>query len=186
MKDKLLLVGSGGLGRVVSEHASKKYDCFFVDDAYDIGTNICGITVVGHIADIDGLFPEFRQLVVTIGNNELREKIYINARKTGYIFPDIIADNVYISQFAKIGEGCIFLNNVCIQNGSQVGNGVVLNPNVEIHHDSFVDDNSLIYTNSVIRTNAKIGKRVKIGSNVSIGNDIEIKNDLVIENGQCL
>ena len=32
MKEKLLLVGAGGLGRVVSEHAGKIYDCAFLDD----------------------------------------------------------------------------------------------------------------------------------------------------------
>ncbi len=32
MKQKLLLPGAGGLGRVVVEHASALYDCSFHDD----------------------------------------------------------------------------------------------------------------------------------------------------------
>lgn len=36
MKEKLLLVGAGGFGRVVLEHAIGVYDCAFVDDGQDI------------------------------------------------------------------------------------------------------------------------------------------------------
>lgn len=183
MKEKLILVGSGGLGRVTLEHAIKKYDCYFVDDGYEIGYEICGIKVIGHISDLPDLFPEYRNLIVTIGNNELREKIYMKAKNTGYSFPNIICNTAYISPFAHIGSGCIFLNNVCVQNGTTVGNGVVLNPGVEIHHDSTVSDYSLIYTNSVIRTMAEVGKRVKIGSNCTICNNKIIEDDDIVEDG---
>ena len=37
MKEKLLLVGAGGFGRVVLEHAQKHFDCAFVDDGYETG-----------------------------------------------------------------------------------------------------------------------------------------------------
>ena len=67
-----------------------------------------------------------------------------------------------------------------------VGNGVLLNPGVEIHHDSFVDDYALIYTNSVVRTQAKIGRRVRIGSNVTISNNIVVPEDADIKNGETL
>ena len=186
MSEKLLIVGSGGFGRVVSEHALKAYECSFVDDGYEAGTEICGVKVVGHIADLASLFSEYKLLAVAIGNNSFRERIYHEAKKIGFQLPNIIANNVYISPYAKLGYGCVLLNNVCLQNGSTVGNGVILNPGVEIHHDSIVEDFVLIYTNSVIRTNAKVGKRVKIGSNVSVGNNIVIEADSIIDNGMSL
>ena len=43
MKDKLLLVGAGGLGRVTLEHTMEKYQCHFVDDSYPVGMEICGM-----------------------------------------------------------------------------------------------------------------------------------------------
>lgn len=184
--EKLLLVGAGGFGRVVLEHASRAYDCAFVDDGYEKGAEICGAKVVGNLSDIASLYPEYRFLSVTIGNTVLRDKIYNQAREIGYEFPNIIGCNVYISSYAHVGEGCVILNNVTIQNGSKVGNGVILNPGVEIHHDSQVDDFSLIYTNSVVRTYAKVGKRVKIGSNVSISNEAIIEDDSIIEDGAVI
>jgi sugar O-acyltransferase (sialic acid O-acetyltransferase NeuD family) len=186
MKEKLLLVGSGGFGRVTLEHAMKVYDCYFVDDGYVIGNEICGAQVVGHTYDLLNLFSDYKQLVVTMGNNAFREKIYKEAEKIGYVFPNIICESVYISPFAKIGNGCVILNNVTIQNGSTVGNGVVLNPGVEIHHDSIIEDYALIYANSVVGTMAKVGTRAKLGSNVTISNNIVVNDDAVIDNGVSL
>jgi len=183
---KLLLVGAGGFGRVVLEHARNDYDCAFVDDGYEKGAEICGIKVVGKLDDLVNLYPEYNLISVTIGNNALRGKVYSRAIQIGYDFPNIIGQNVYISPYASIGTGCVLLNNVTIQNGSKVGSGIILNPGVEIHHDSEVGDYSLIYTNSVIRTYARIGKRVKIGSNVSISNEAIVEDDSIIEDGAVI
>ena len=72
MKEKLLLVGAGGFGRVVMEHAiEQQYDVFFVDDGYDIGADVCGIKNVGHIEDLERLFCDYKKLVVSIGNNRI-------------------------------------------------------------------------------------------------------------------
>lgn len=186
MREKLLLVGSGGFGRVVSEHAVKEYDCAFVDDGYAIGTIICGIPVVGKIADLTQLRNDYDKLVVTIGNNKLRESIYEQGQKLGYEFPNIVSQSAYVSPYSKLGWGCVLLNNVSVQNGSIVGNGVLLNHGVEIHHDCLVDDYCLIYSNSVVRTFVRVGKRVRIGSNVSISNDVAIGDDSDIKNGETL
>ena len=111
MKEKLLLVGAGGLGRVVSEHAGKIYDCAFLDDGKPSGTIVCGVPVIGTVKDLEKFYPEYDKLVVTIGNNPLRERIYQEAARVGYAFPNIILSSVYVSPYAQIGQGCIFLNN---------------------------------------------------------------------------
>ena len=170
-KEKLLLVGAGGFGRVVSELARQTYDCAFVDDGVDIGTVICDIPVIGHTENLLELFAEYKNLVIVIGNNVVRERIYDLAKDIGYSFPNLISPSVYISPYAKLGWGCVILNNAVVQNGSIVGNAVLINPGVEIHHDSSVGDYDLIYTNSVIRTYAKVGKSVRIGSNVTVCNN---------------
>ena len=171
MASKLLLVGAGGFGRVALEHVVEQYDCAFVDDGPELGTLVNGVAVIGRISDLQRLHDEagYEQLVVTIGNNKLREEIYNKAKAFGYSFPNIICTSAYVSRYAELGSGC-----------------VLLNPGVEVHHDSFVDDCSLIYTNSVVRTLAHVGKRVRIGSNVSISNNVNIADDSDIPNGTTL
>ena len=59
-KEKLLLVGAGGFGRMVAEQAMlHQYDCAFVDDGQSVGVEICGIPVVGGLADLPELRKEY-------------------------------------------------------------------------------------------------------------------------------
>lgn len=175
-KEKLLLVGAGGFGRVVSELARQTYDCAFVDDGAEIGAIICDVSVIGRTADLQTLWGSYQKLVVVIGNNAVRERIYDMAKHIGYGFPNLISPSAYVSPYAKLGWGGIILNNAVVQNGSTVSNGVLINPGVEIHHDALVGDCTLIYTNSVVRTGAKVGRCVRIGSNVTICNNAVVPN----------
>lgn len=186
MRDKLLLVGAGGLGRVTVEHATRTFDCAFVDDGYPVGTEICGSPVVGAIQDLARLREKYTDLVVTIGDNHLREQIYRQAEELDFAFPNVVARTAYVSPFAQLGWGCILLNNAVVQNGAQVGNGVLLTVGVEAHHDCFIDDFSLVYTNSVIRTGAKVGKRAKVGSTVTVSNFAAVPEDAVIPDGSVV
>lgn len=173
-KEKLLLVGAGGFGRMVTEQAMLQYDCAFVDDGQPVGAEICGVPVVGGIADLPELHKKYALLVVGIGNNSFRAQVYEKAAAWGYTSPNIIAPSAYVSPFAKIGVGCVILQNACVQNGAVVGNGVLLNAGAEVHCDAVVEDYALIYTNSVVRTGAKVGKYVRIGSNVTICNNATV------------
>ena len=170
-KEKLLLIGAGGFGRMVAEQAMLQYDCAFVDDGQDVDTEIYGIPVVGGLADLPELRNDYTLLVVGIGNNQFRAQVYEKAKALGYAFPNIIAPSAYVSPFAKIGCGCVLMQNACIQNGSAVGNGVLMNAGTEVHCGVTVEDYVLLYTNSTVRTGAKVGTCVRIGGNVTICND---------------
>lgn len=182
--EKLLLVGAGGFGRVVLEHAGALYDCAFVDDG--VAKEVDGVPVIGKIDDLANLFPTYKLLLVTIGNNDLREEIYNEAAEIGYTFPNIIASSAYVSPHAYIGVGNVILNNVVIQNNAKMGNGCILNPGVELHHDSTIGNNVLIYTNSVIRSLTHVGDRVWIGSAATVSTRAIVADGQTIEDCQCV
>ena len=125
-------------------------------------------------------------MVVTIGDNRLREEIYRQAEALGFAFPNVVARSAYVSPFAQLGWGCILLNNAVVQNGAQIGNGVVLTVGVEAHHDCAIEDFALVYTNSVVRTGAKIGEGAKIGSTATVGNFVQVPEDAVIPDGAAI
>ncbi len=179
--EKLLLVGAGGFGRVVLEHASRLYDCAFLDDG--ALTSVDGTPVIGKTGDLESLFPAYKLLLVTIGNNALRAKIYRRAAEIGYSFPNIIVPSAYISPYASLGDGVIVLNNACVQNGAKVGSGTILNPGTEAHQDCVIGDYCLIYTNSVVRSLAHVGNRVRISSTATVSTGASVPNDSVIEDG---
>ena len=182
--EKLLLVGAGGLGRVVLEHASNLYDCAFLDDGEL--TVVDGVRVIGKTDDMASFYPEYRLLLVAIGNNKLRERFYREAADIGYSFPNIIHTTAYISPHARVGSGCVILNNVVVQNNAKCGDGCILNPGVELHHDSSIGSHCLVYTNSVIRSLTHVGDRVWIGSNATISTSAIVPNDGRVEDGETV
>ncbi len=182
--EKLLLVGAGGFGRVVLEHASLQYDCAFLDDGD--AKDVDGVPVIGSISDMEKYFPEYKYLLVTIGNNALRERLYKTASSIGFVFPNLIHPSAYVSRHAKLGSGVIILNNAVVQNGAKIGNGCILNPGVEAHHDSSIGDYCLIYTNSVVRSLTLVGERVWIGSTATISTSAYVPADSKIEDGAVI
>lgn len=180
--EKLLLVGAGGLGRVVLEHASLLYECAFLDDG--AVTEVDGIPVIGKTSEMSKFFGEYKKLLVTIGNNKLRERLYQEAANVGYSFPNIVHPSAYISSHAHIGSGCVILNNAIVQNNARCGNGCILNPGVELHHDSSIGNYCLIYTNSVVRSLTKVGDRVWIGSTATVSTSAVVPNDATIGDGE--
>lgn len=182
--EKLLLVGAGGFGRVVLEHASTLYDCAFLDDGD--ATVVDGVPIIGKTGDVASFYPEYKKLLVTIGNNKLRERIYEEAASIGFTFPNIIHPTAYISPHAHIGSGCVILNNAVIQNNTKCGDGCILNPGVELHHDSSIGNYCLIYTNSVVRSLTHVGNRVWIGSNASVSTSASVQDDGRVDDGEVI
>ena len=180
--EKLLLVGAGGFGRVVLEHASGLYDCAFLDDGDSAVVD--GTPVIGKTSEMAKFYGDYKLLLVTIGNNKLRERLYQEAATIGYTFPNIIHPTAYISPHAHIGSGCVILNNAVIQNNARCGDGCILNPGVELHHDSTIGLYCLIYTNSVVRSLTHVGDRVWIGSNVTVSTSATVLDDEIIKDGR--
>ena len=179
--EKLLLVGAGGLGRVVLENANALYDCAFLDDGDE--SFVDDVPVIGKTGDMASFYPEYMLLLVTIGNNALRERLYNEAATIGYSFPNFIHPSAYVSPHAHIGNGCVILNNAVVQNNARCGDGCILNPGIELHHDSAIGSYCLIYTNSVVRSLTTVGDRVWIGSNVTVSTSAMVPDDTRISDG---
>ena len=183
---KLIIIGAGGLGRMVLETAlSLGYICAFVDDDTTLN-DVCNTEVLGTIDKLPRYVGMFKYAICAIGNNALREKYNNYASSLGFKIPNIIHPSAYVSPYVRLGYGNIFLNNACVQNSAIIGNGVVIAANSEVHHDCEIDDYALVYPCSAIRTLAKVGKRVKIGSTVTVSNGAVIEDDKEIPDGSVV
>ena len=101
-KERLLLVGAGGFGRVVSELARQSFDCAFVDDGVEVGTIICDIPVIGQTADLHNLCAAYKNLVIAIVNNSVGGRINNMAKRLGYHFPNLIISSAYVRSFEEL------------------------------------------------------------------------------------
>lgn len=164
------------------EHASTLYDCAFLDDGD--ATVVDDVPVIGKTSEMASFYPEYKLLLVTIGNNKLRERLYKEATSSGYTFPNIIHPTAYFSPHAHIGSGCVILNNAVVQNNAKCGDGCILNPGVELHHDSTIGSYCLVYTNSVVRSLTHIDDCVWIGSTATVSTSAIVPDDAIIGDGE--
>lgn len=182
----LIIVGAGGHGRCCLDIAREVYDdIVFLDDGL-VGKTINDCKVIGGMKDIRVLHGKYSNIFIAIGNNKLREELITQAQEIGFNIVNLISNKSIISNYAKIGQGCVIFPNAVIESNSTIGNGCIICANSVINHDAVLQDGCLIYSNSVIRPNANIGKLTRVGSNCTIkfGSKIDKMSD--IEDGKVV
>lgn len=181
---KLLIVGCGGQGRVVYDTATKMAcwnEISFIDDKFPSLRNIGSIKVISKIKNLKKFEKSWSHLIVAIGDNMLRKKIFNNIKKNyKFYLANIIHPSAQISNSNKIGQGNVIFANSILAYGSKINNNNIINHGAIIDHDCFIGSNSHVASNVTLTGNIKIGNNVFIGSGTSIINDVSIGNNVVI------
>lgn len=164
MNKNLLIIGAGIYGMVALEIA-KDMNCFekidFVDDTREITPN--GIAVVGRIKEIDKLVCEYSNIVVAIGNAEVRLSLLKKIEEeTPYRMVSLVSPKAYVAPSAQLMKGCIVepmavIHTACvIQTGCIISAGAVLNHASMCCEGVHVDCNATIAGYSMIPAGMKI------------------------------
>ncbi len=192
----LVVYGAGGMGRELmwqlNDPASEKFNIlgFIDDDPEKQGTIINGYPIVG---DTDWLLERSREICVAValGNPVVRRSVVEKLKANSNIsFPNIIAPDAKISEFVKLGEGCIicygniitvnieigdfFLSNRCCTVGHDcvIGDYVTLNPMVSVSGNVIVEDVVDIGTGTNIIQGKTIGANSVIGAGAVVIDNI--------------
>ena len=130
---KLLIVGAGGLGRMIGEVAEAQ-GCFekidFLDDA------VRGEHVVGKCADYTVLKKDYEQAVAAFGDNRLRLAWTKRLLEAGYEVPCIIHPTAVISPSAELGHGCLILQSAIVNTRARLGMACLVNSGAIVDHDA--------------------------------------------------
>ena len=180
----LIIVGAGGHGRCCLDIAREVYDdIIFLDDGLVVKTiNDC--KVIGGMKDIQILHGKYSNIFIAIGNNKLREELITQAQEVGFNIVNLISKKSIVSNYAKIGHGCVIFPNAIIEPNSTIGNGCIICANSVINHDAFIGDYSLVNSSSVIRPTALLNKYSRVGCRCLIGKEIEESS--FIEDGKVV
>lgn len=175
MKNKLLIIGAGGHGKVAADIALKMCkwkDIAFVDDNESI--EMCmGIPIIGKV-DASFRFKNEVDFFVAIGNNCIREKVQEGLIREGVSIVSLIHPNAVIGNEVNIGVGTAIMAGAVINSSSKIGNGCIINTNSSIDHDNVIKD--FVH----ISPGANIGGTVVIGSNSWIGIGSVVSNNINI------
>ena len=175
MKDKLLIIGASGHGKVVADIALKMNrwkSIAFLDD--DGSIEVCmGLEVIGKTADAIKYMDE-ADFFVAIGNNATREKIQEKLEAEGANIPTLIHPNAVIGERVRFGAGTVVMAGIVINCCTEVGKGCIINTGSTIDHDNFIED--YVHLSPGVHTagTVKIGKGTWIGIGSVVSNNLNI------------
>lgn len=136
MNKNLLIVGAGTYAVVASEIAVSM-GCFdkidFVDDERKTTPN--GIEVIGTTRDIDELTSEYSNIIVAIGNPQIRLSFLKRLKQeTPYHVVSLISPKAYVSPSAQIMDGCIIEPMAVVHTGCVISIGCIVSAGSVVNH----------------------------------------------------
>ena len=133
MKNKLVIIGAGGQGRVCADIARLMgyAEIIFLDDGAP--------NAEGKVKDYPQYLPD-ADFFVAIGNGAVRRKIQTMLEENGAPIATLIHPNATVAQDVKIGQGTAVMAGAVINPGAVIGCGNIVNTCASVDHDCRVGD----------------------------------------------
>ncbi|NJD04476.1 MAG: acetyltransferase [Ruminiclostridium sp.] len=184
MKDRLLLIGASGHGKVVADIAllmNKWKRIAFLDDNETLKESM-GLAVIGKSSDAFK-YIEDSDFFVSVGNNSTRERIQEKLEAAGASIPVLIHPNVVIGAEVELGAGTVVLPGVVINCCTKIGKGCIINTGATVDHDNMIEDYVHISPGVNLAGNVKVGRGAWLGIGSKVSNNINIISDCKIGAG---
>ena len=136
MKNKLIIIGASGHGKVVADIAikmNKWQSIAFLDDDESIKTSM-GLEVIGKTADAF-IYKNEADFFVAIGSNTTREKIQEKLIEQGLNVASLIHPSAVIGTDVEIGIGVAVMAGVVINSSTRIGKGCIINTSASLDHE---------------------------------------------------
>lgn len=179
MKQKLVILGSGGHGRVVLDIARKNgyQDIVFLDD-HPKTDAVDGAPIVGSCAD--AILYADADFFVAIGDNWVREKLQCELSKKGLQVVSLIHPQAILADAVSLGAGVVVMAGAVINPGAVLGDGVIVNTSASVDHDCVIGEYVHIAAGAHLCGAVTVGTRAWIGAGVTVRNHIRICSECVI------
>ncbi|SMB88641.1 sugar O-acyltransferase, sialic acid O-acetyltransferase NeuD family [Desulfonispora thiosulfatigenes DSM 11270] len=187
MKDKLIIIGASGHGKVVADIAikmNKWQSIAFLDDDESIKTSM-GLVVIGKTADAF-TYKDNADFFVAIGTNDTRERLQEKLIDEGLNVVTLIHPSVIIGIDVEIGIGTVIMAGVVINSSSRIGKGCIINTSSSLDHDNIIEDYVHISPGVNLAGTVKVGKGSWIGIGSTVSNNVNICNGCKVGAGAVL
>ncbi len=166
MNKNLLIVGAGVYG-VVAKEIAESMKCFekiaFIDDSKKETPN--GIEVIGTCADVDELTVEYNNIIVAIGNPEIRLSLLRKIEEeTPCRIVTLVSPNAYVAPSAQIMKGSIIEPMAVIHTGAVISAGCIISAGAVVNHASMCCDGVHVDCNATVAGTTLVPAGMKIKS----------------------
>jgi sugar O-acyltransferase (sialic acid O-acetyltransferase NeuD family) len=175
MKEKLIIIGASGHGKVVADIAIKMNEwqsIKFLDDDESIKTSM-GLEVIGKVADAF-TYKEEVDFFVAIGSNAVREKVQEELIDEGLNLVSLVHPSAVIGTDVEIGIGTAVMAGVVINSSTRIGTGCIINTSSSLDHDNVIEDYVHISPGVSLAGTVKVGRLSWIGIGSVVSNNVNI------------
>lgn len=184
MKNKLLIIGASGHGKVVADVAMKmnRWESIaFLDDNPNVKSSL-GLKVIGKSKDVIKYKDDF-DLFVGIGDNKIRKKMFRRLEAVGATIPVLVHPSAVIGEDVIIDKGTVIMAGAIINPSTSIGKGCIINTGSTIDHDNNIGDFVHISPGVNLAGTVTVGECSWLGIGSSISNNITIADNCVIGAG---
>lgn len=123
-----------------------------------------------------------QKLIIAIGDNNLREKIYHNIKHLCE-FETMQHYSAYVSRFTEVGEGTVIMPQVCINAEVKIGGHCIINTSSIIEHECIIEDFVHISPKAALAGNILVKKGAQIGLGANLIQGITIGQNAIVGAG---
>lgn len=184
MKDRLLIIGASGQGKVIADIAIKmnKWESIeFLDDDESIRTCM-GLKVIGKTRDAF-IYKDEADFFIAIGNNAARAKIQKKFLAEGLSIVKLVHPDAVIGTSVEIGVGTVVMAGVVINSSSKIGKGCIINTGSSLDHDNIIEDYVHICPGVRLAGTVRVCKESWIGIGSTVSNNVNICSDCKVGAG---
>ena len=166
MNNDLLIVGAGTYSMVAFEIATDmgsfgKID--FVDDERKMTP--AGIEVVGTMKDIYNPASQYANIIVAIGNPEVRLSLLKKiSEETPYRIATLVSPKAYISPYARIMSGCIVEPMAVVHPECVIRSGCIISAGAVVNHAATCCEGVHVDCNATVGGYCIVPEKTKICS----------------------
>lgn len=175
MRDKLLIIGASGHGKVIADIAlkmNKWQSISFLDDDENIQSSM-GIEVIGKSVEAIKYIKDY-DIFIAIGNNKTRERIQEKLEAEGVNIPVLIHPNAVIGEQVDLGTGTVVMAGAIINCCTSIGKGCIINTGATIDHDNVIEEYVHISPGVHTAGTVKIRKGTWLGVGSVVSNNLNI------------
>lgn len=186
MRNKLIIIGAGGHGKVVANIAMLNgyKEIYFLDD--DTSKKYIGkYQIIGTTKDINRYKNEY-DFFIAIGDNEIRKKLTMLLLDNDIKPVSLIHPSAVIDSTVQIGYGVVVMANSVVNADANLSRGVIVNTGATVDHDCSIGSYTHICPGVHIAGGVKIGSKVWVGIGTSVINNLSICNDCLIGAGSLV
>ena len=180
-----VVLGFGGHAHVVAsilDRTGVAVDGYF-DDSYtgEEAPPIGGVALKGTIEDAWSVNP--RDAYLAIGDNRVRRRFFLDAKRRGLTLPPLIHPSAIIETNASVAEGTVICAGAILCAEASVGPGCIVNTGAVVEHECRVGAFAHLAPRSVTAGRTEIGDSVFLGAGAVVAQCLTVGEGAIIGAG---